>query len=276
MTEIKIGQRKFASGQHTYVCGILNVTPDSFSDGGHYTRTEAAIKRAEQMLEEGAELLDIGGESTRPGFCGVDAEEETHRVIPVLRALKLRGYPIPVSVDTSKWQVAAEALSAGADMINDVRGFRADSRMAETVAQSGAAVCLMHDLNIVEADAYDQVRRELAQSLEIALRHGIGSERIILDPGIGFGKTVEQNLTLMRRASELRSLGCPILLGVSRKSSIGVAQSTDGVADSVDQRLYGTLAANLFAAYQGVEFVRVHDVLAHVKALRVLEKILQA
>jgi len=245
------------------IMGILNLTPDSFSDGGRFVRLEAALQRARQMMAEGADLLDIGGESTRPGAPAVSAEEELERVLPVLEALA-RECPLPLSVDTSKSQVARAALAAGADFINDISGFNFDPEMAATVAAAGAGAFLMHtrgrpqtmQQDTVYADLAGEVLAGLAASLQLARAAGIAEERLAVDPGIGFAKDAAGNLEILRRLPEFLSLGRPLLLGTSRKAFIGriLGQPDPG------RRLYGTLATVALGVAGGARLFRVHDV----------------
>ena len=200
----------------------LNITPDSFSDGGRYCDPDAAAARAEQMQEEGADLIDVGGESTRPGYTQIPAKEEIRRIVPVIRKLKSR-LDLPVSVDTYKAEVAEAALLAGADMINDIRGLKYDPEMASLIARHGAACCLMHSRDVPEyGNLIRDMKKDLAESLRLAVSSGIGKDRILLDPGIGFGKTYEMNLEVLKNLGEFHELGVPLLLGVSRKSVIGL------------------------------------------------------
>jgi len=247
------------------IMGILNVTPDSFSDGGLFAAADAAIAQAERMAEEGADILDIGGESTRPGHVPVPEEEEKRRVLPVLEMLAKR-LAIPIAIDTQKASLARAALDTGATIVNDVWGLQKDPGMPEAAGRA-AAVVVMH--NRVAADpAIDilaEVKAYLARSIEIAERAGLARERILVDPGIGFGKTQLQNLLLLKRLSELHELGAPILVGLSRKSLIGriLGEQTPR------ERLFGTISANVLAAQAGASVLRVHDVRAHVEALAV-------
>ena len=236
--------------------GILNVTPDSFSDGGRWIRPEAALKQAERMAREGAAIIDIGGESTRPGHTPVDAAEEARRVLPVIEAVK-RETGLPVSVDTYKAETARLALEAGADLINDVWGLRYDSgEMARVIAGGGAACCLMHNRReAAYADFMPELIADLRGTLDIADAAGIRREDIILDPGVGFGKTYGQNLTALHRISELKALGCPILLGASRKSVVGLTLGLPA-----EDRLAGTLATTAAGVLGGAAFIRAHDV----------------
>lgn len=253
---MRIGGRDFDTANGVYIMGILNVTPDSFSDGGRWIRPEAALKQAERMAREGAAIIDIGGESTRPGHTPVDAAEEARRVLPVIEAVK-RETGLPVSVDTYKAETARLALEAGADLINDVWGLRYDSgEMARVIAGGGAACCLMHNRReAAYADFMPELLADLRGTLDIADAAGIRREDIILDPGVGFGKTYGQNLTALHRISELKALGCPILLGASRKSVVGL---TLGLP--VEDRLAGTLATTAAGVLGGAAFIRAHDV----------------
>ena len=253
---MRIGGRDFDTANGVYIMGILNVTPDSFSDGGRWIRPEAALRQAERMAREGAAIIDIGGESTRPGHTPVDAAEEARRVLPVIEAVK-RETGLPVSVDTYKHETARLALEAGADLINDVWGLRYDSgEMARVIAGGGAACCLMHNRReAAYADFMPELLADLRGTLDIADAAGIRREDIILDPGVGFGKTYGQNLTALHRISELKALGCPILLGASRKSVVGL---TLGLP--VEDRLAGTLATTAAGVLGGAAFIRAHDV----------------
>ena len=256
-------------GGRTLVMGVINMTPDSFSDGGLYADAGAAVRAGLRMIEEGADIVDVGGESTRPGYVAVDAGEELKRALPVIAGL-VEKTDIPVSIDTYKAAVAEAALKQGARMINDVWGLQRDPDMARVVAASGAAVVLMHNRERAEPniDILDDIRVFFANSLARARAAGIRDDRIVLDPGIGFGKTLEQNLPILARLDELHELGFPILLGTSRKSFIGRLSPSEP-----RERLPGTLAANVFAVLGRVAILRVHDVAANVQALRVAEAI---
>ena len=266
-----IGKREFPSGEKTYVMGILNVTPDSFSDGGKYDDVECALRQADKMVAEGADILDVGGESTRPGHIQISDEQEILRIVPVIEALKKR-FDTPVSVDTYKSGVAEAALMAGADLLNDIWGFRYDERCAELAARYDVAVCLMHNRDNAEyTDFIPQVIGDLQTSLDIAGKYGVKKEKIILDPGIGFGKTLEQNLIMMNHLQDIVAMGYPVLLGASRKSMIGCTLDLP-----VDQREEGTMAAGVIAAMKGCEYVRVHDVEKNVRALKMTDAILHS
>ena len=256
--------------------GILNATPDSFSDGGRYLRPDAAIAHGEQLLGEGADLLDVGGESVRPGAEPVPAAEEHARVLPVIEALIARNPSAQISIDTSKADVAAAALDAGAGLVNDVTAFRGDPQMAGLVAERGAHCCLMHmqgEPSTMQRDpryddVVDDVKAFLAERLAFALREGVAEERVMLDPGIGFGKTVEHNLTLLRRLDELLELGRPIVIGTSRKAFLGRVGARGEVL-APGARLAGTLASNVLALERGASVFRVHDVAPVLEALAV-------
>jgi dihydropteroate synthase len=257
------------------IMGIVNVTPDSFSDGGEFLDAEAAIAHGMRLAEEGAAVLDVGGESTRPGAGAVDAAEELRRVGPVVEALAAEGPP--VSIDTSKAAVAAAALEAGATIVNDVTALRADPDLAALCGDRGCELVLMHMLgdprtmqeNPTYDDVVSEVRAFLAERIEFAISEGVDEERIWVDPGIGFGKTVEHNLELHRRLGELAALGRPIAFGSSRKSFIGKITGAPA-----DQRLGGTVASNVIAYANGARMLRVHDVAPVHQALTVAEAVL--
>ncbi|MEJ2138802.1 MAG: dihydropteroate synthase [Gammaproteobacteria bacterium] len=252
------------------VMGILNVTPDSFSDGGRYVSVEAALLRARAMLEEGADIIDVGGESTRPGADSVTVDEELARVIPVIEALR-RATEAPVSVDTSKPEVMRAAAAAGASMINDVRALQADGA-PELLAELGLPVCLMHmqgePRSMQAKPHYDDVVREVLDFLlkraQVCMRAGVAAERIVLDPGFGFGKTLEHNLALLAGLDRIVEAGYPVLAGLSRKSMIGAL-----LGDPECDRLVGSVALALYAVRKGAYIVRVHDVRQTRQALRV-------
>lgn len=263
---MRIGNREFDTNAHTYVMGILNVTPDSFWDGGKYRGMDVALGHVNRMIKDGADIIDIGGESTRPGATPVEAVDEIERVLPVIEAVKDR-FDIPVSLDTYKNSVAWAGIGAGVDLINDVWGLKEDERMAEVIAQSHVPVCIMHNRkNTAYNDIVTDVISELRESLNIATSAGISDENIMIDPGIGFAKDYEQNMKLMAHLDELKSLGYPILLGTSRKSMIGQALDLP-----VEERLEGSLATTVWGMMHGVSFVRVHDVKEHVRVIRMVE-----
>lgn len=250
--------------------GILNLTPDSFSDGGEFSNADQAERHFEAMLAAGADMIDIGGESTRPGHRPITVAEEIDRVIPFIQRIRLRSDAL-ISVDTSKAEVAAAALQAGADIINDVWGLQHDVNMAETIAQANAACILMHnragDHAGLATDVVADVQSFLRRSVELALTAGIPADAIIVDPGFGFGKTYEENWILMQRLQELKDLGFPLLVGASRKSML--ARLLD--VQDPKQRLSGTLATTAWAIQAGVDFVRVHDVQANRECADVID-----
>ncbi len=269
--EMKIGNRIFDLTAHTYVMGILNVTPDSFSDGGMFIDKDTAVKRALQMIEEGADIIDIGGESTRPGFTPVSADEQIERVVPVIEEIK-KNIDIPISVDTYDAKVAKAALEAGCDIVNDIWGLKKDPEMAKVIAEYDAFCVLMHNRNNPD---YINFRKDLlsdfGEILDIANAAGIDKDKIILDPGVGFGKTREQNLVAINHMDDLKVLEYPILLGTSRKSVIGLTLDLP-----VDERLEGTLATTVIACMKGINFVRVHDIKENVRAIKMTEAILNS
>jgi dihydropteroate synthase len=272
----QIGSRLFDWGSRTFVMGIVNVTPDSFSGDGLLAASgdavAAAVGQARQMVADGADILDIGGESTRPGHAEVSADDEQARVVPVVRAIRGALPDVPLSIDTTKAGVAEAALDAGADMINDIWGVGADDSLARLAAARGVAYVIMH--NRVEP-RYEDVVREVVADLERALDRaaglGLPFELLIVDPGIGFGKTAEQNLAVLRDLDALRALGRPILLGTSRKSTIG--KVLGGVP--ANERLEGTLATTALGIGRGADIVRVHDVAANFRAARVADAIVR-
>lgn len=269
MGDFIIGDKRFETGKKTYIMGILNVTPDSFSDGGRYVSVDNAVDAAEKMVADGADIIDIGGESTRPGHTQITAEEEIDRVVPVIRAVKDR-IDVPISIDTYKYDVAKEGIAAGADMLNSIWGFSKDERIAELVARTGVSVCIMHNRDeLISDDLFmDTVMADLEISLKIAEKYGIDKERIIIDPGVGFGKTQEQNLIVIKYIKRLVDAGYPVLMAASRKSVIGYVLDAP-----VDEREEGTLAISLYAASQGCGMVRVHDVVKNARALRMWESV---
>jgi dihydropteroate synthase len=250
------------------IMGIVNVTPDSFSDGGAFATTEAAVAQGERMAREGAAILDIGGESTRPQALPVSAEEEMARILPVIERLHRR-VAVPLSVDTMKAAVAEAAVATGAAIINDVWGFQRDPGMAAVTARTGAAAVVMHNRGHAGVDPKIDIVADvlgfLGRSIDIAAAAGVPRSRLIVDPGYGFGKTDAQNLRLIRELGRLEALGCPILVGVSRKSSLGRISGEPVAAE----RLPASLAAALWAVRAGAAIIRVHDVAAHAQALKV-------
>ncbi|HWQ72967.1 MAG TPA: dihydropteroate synthase [Desulfitobacteriaceae bacterium] len=261
--------KKLILGERTLVMGILNLTPDSFSDGGRFFKLEDAVRHAERLVAEGADILDIGAESTRPGHQEVDAEEEWRRLEPVLSALA--GIPVPISIDTYKAATADKALQSGANLINDIWGLQRDPDLARVVGEYGAPVVVMHNQNGTDyhhliGDIFNFLRK----SIRLAENNGLTGDQVIIDPGIGFGKTYEQNLEVLSRLKEFRILGKPVLLGASRKSTIGKILDLP-----VDGRLEGTIATSVLGVAAGVDIIRVHDVLANRRAIEMADAIVR-
>lgn len=266
---MRIGNREFEVGKQTYVMGILNVTPDSFSDGGKFNTIDAALKQAEKMIAEGADIIDIGGESTRPGYTLLSDEEEITRVVPVIEAVK-REFDIPVSVDTYKGNVAKSAIGAGADLINDIWGLKYDAIIARVIAESGLPCCLMHNRKEPNYNDFMQdMLSDLYETVNIAEKAGIADDKIILDPGVGFGKTYENNLEVINKLEQMHALGYPLLLGTSRKSVIGLTLDLP-----VEERVEGTLATTVIGVIKKCSFVRVHDVKENKRVIAMTEAIL--
>ena len=272
-------KRKKFSGNGTYIMGVLNVTPDSFSDGGKYYNKRSAIERAIAMAAEGADIIDVGGESTRPGAHTISREEEAARVVPVVAAISEK-IDIPVSIDTRKAKVAEAAIKAGASIINDVSGLKYDPGMAKVAAGYGAGVIVMHmkgsPFDMQRSPRYDnliaEIRAALKESIRIARAAGIEEEKIIIDPGIGFGKTVNHNLEILNRLGEFKSLGKPICVGTSRKSFIGSVLNLPATAD----RMAGTIATCVMSIMNGADILRVHDVKEAAQAAAITDRILKA
>ncbi|MBM7635121.1 dihydropteroate synthase [Geomicrobium sediminis] len=253
--ELSWGQWRLDFAKKTYIMGILNVTPDSFSDGGRYNNLDAAVERARQMVENGADIIDVGGESTRPGFTPVSVEDEIARVVPIIEAIS-SSVEVPVSIDTYKAATAEAAVKAGAAIINDIWGAKYDSQMASVAAKHEVPIVLTHNRNQVDYhDFLQDVVDDLLESVDVSIQAGVPKERIILDPGIGFAKSHEQNLKLMRRLDVITSLGFPVLLGTSRKSLIANTLQTPP-----NDRLEGTSATISLGIERGCHIVRVHDV----------------
>ncbi|MFH1075134.1 MAG: dihydropteroate synthase [Candidatus Firestonebacteria bacterium] len=271
------GKFYFDLSEKTLVMGILNVTPDSFSDGGMFFNKEKAVARAVQMAEEGADIIDIGGESTRPGAAKISEKEEIKRILPVIKKT-VKKIKIPVSVDTCKYGVAKAVLEEGASIINDISGLRFSPKIAELTAKTKAGLILMHIKGTPSdmqqdpkyKDVSEEIKSYLKESAETALKAGNKKENIIIDPGIGFGKTLEHNLIILKNLREFVKLGYPVMLGVSRKSFIGKILKTES-----NQRLEGSLAAAVLSVKEGVSIIRVHDVKETVRALKVAEAILK-
>lgn len=270
MSKMRIGNREFDLNGNTYIMGILNVTPDSFSDGGSFHQVEAALSHAGKMIVEGVHIIDIGGESTKPGYVQISEEEEIRRIVPVIRAIKEK-YDIPVSVDTYKAKVARAALEAGADMINDIWGLKYDKEMAQIIKEYNVPVCIMHNRDNKEyTNFFEELKADLQESITIAQNAGILEDKIILDPGVGFAKTYEMNLECIKRLEELHTLGYPLLLGTSRKSVIGLTLDLP-----VTEREEGTLATTVMAVMKGCQFVRVHNVEVNKRAIQMTQAILK-
>lgn len=256
-------------GKRPLIMAVINVTPDSFFEESRHPGVSYAVATASRFVTEGADIIDVGGESTRPGHVPINAEEELSRVLPVVRELS-RSIKVPISVDTYKAKVAEQALAAGAKIVNDVWGLSRDPAMAATVAAHNAAVVIMHNREKADPalDIVEEIESFFGKAIERATAAGIRNDRIVLDPGIGFGKTLEQNLAILARLEEIVGLGFPVLLGVSRKSFIGKL-----VPSGPAERLPATIAANIIGALAGVSIIRVHDVAAHVQALKIAEAI---
>jgi dihydropteroate synthase len=268
---MKIGNKEFKIGQRTYVMGILNFTPDSFSDGGVFNNIDSAIEHVKKMIDNGADIIDIGGESTRPDHTPVSEEEEIKRVIPVIKAIREK-FDIPISIDTYKAKVAEKAIEAGADLINDVWGFKKEKNIAKVAAKYNVPCCLMHNRDNEDyKDLMEDILDDLRESIKIAKEAGVKDENIILDPGIGFVKTYEQNLETMNNLERLKELGYPILLGTSRKRMIGLTLDLP-----VEERVEGTVATTVIGIMKDAcDFVRVHDVLENSRAAKMTDAIVR-
>jgi len=280
MLEIALtGGRKLILGRRTLVMGILNVTPDSFSDGGRHNEQQAMEFRIAEMLAAGADLIDVGGESTRPGAEPVSLEEELGRVLPAITAIRALDRRVPVSIDTCKAEVASQALAAGADIINDVSALRFDPRMGSLAGESGAPLILMHmqgdPATMQLAPHYTDVLGEIIDFLDERIRWAVGQgvdrSRIIVDPGLGFGKTLADNLTILKRLDEFYRLGCPLLLGHSRKSFLGKVLRL-----ALEERDLASAVLSAYCALQGIDLLRVHDVAKNIQAIRLVEAIRSA
>lgn len=265
-----IGNKNFEIGKRTYIMGILNVTPDSFSDGGKFNNLDKALFHAKELMDQGADIIDVGGESTRPNHEMVAADEELERVIPVIEALH-QEFDLPISVDTYKAVVAKEAVKAGAHLINDVWGFKKDPDMAKVAATLGVPCCLMHNREKAVYQEYLlDVISDLKECIAIALQAGVRPENIMVDPGIGFAKSYEQNLELMNHLELLKELGYPILLGTSRKSMIGNTLNLPP-----QERVEGTIATTVIGIMKGCDFIRVHDVQQNKRACLMADAIVR-
>ncbi|WP_053942541.1 dihydropteroate synthase [Kallipyga gabonensis] len=263
---MKIGNREFDLENKAYIMGILNVTPDSFSDGGRWNDLDRAMAHIEDMIDQGMDILDLGGESTRPGHVQISDQEEIDRVLPVIRAIR-KNFDVPISLDSYKGPVVREAVKEGVDLVNDVWGLKYDDELASVIAESGLPCCLMHNQpeiseDMTYRDYYKKVWKDLEETLVLAEKAGIAKEKIILDPGIGFKKTYDQNLALVRHFGYLKGLGYPLLLGTSRKGELGRATGLP-----VDQRVEVTAATTVIGVLEGASIFRVHDVRENKRAM---------
>src|SRR6266436_5756772 len=280
---LELPSRTLALGQRTLLMGVLNVTPDSFSDGGKFLGPQSAIEHALEMERAGADLLDIGGESTRPGSTGTPAETELARILPVLEGLH-GVLKIPIAIDTRKSEVAEAAVSAGAQIINDVSGLRNDPRIAEVAHRRGVPLILMHMRGEPETmqkkpfarDVMKDVTHGLRASIAVARKAGVGKSQIVIDPGVGFGKSFEQNYELLRKLAELAKLGYPLLVGTSRKGFLGATLARDGKSAPAEERLWATAATVTASILGGAHIVRVHDVAEMAQVARVADCLLDA
>lgn len=265
-----IGKQIFDIENECYIMGILNVTPDSFSDGGKWNTKDAALTHVEEMISEGAAIIDVGGESTRPGYTRISDVEEIARVTPIIEAIRER-FEIPISIDTYKSAVAKTAIEAGADLVNDIWGLKADPKMAEVVAKSGVACCLMHNReNLPYQNFVEDWISDMKDSIKIAKNAGISDDKIILDPGVGFAKSREENLIAIRETGKLLDFGYPVLLGTSRKSVIGLTLDLPK-----EERVEGTLATTVMGVERGVSFFRVHDIKENYRAMKMAMAIMK-
>ena len=266
---MRIGMYDFDIKNDCYIMGILNVTPDSFSDGGKWNSLDKALAHTEQMIAEGASIIDVGGESTRPGYTQITDEEEIERTAPVIEAIRAR-FDVPISIDTYKSRVAKAAIKAGADLVNDIWGLKYDAEMAKVIAESKVACCLMHNRdNMDYNDFMEDMLSDLRESVAIAKTAGILDDKIILDPGVGFAKSYENNLTAIKEVGRLQELGYPVLLGTSRKSVVGLTLDTPK-----EERVEGTLVTTVFGVQQKCAFVRVHDIKENMRAIRMTQAIM--
>ncbi len=265
-----IGNKKFDLGKKTYVMGILNVTPDSFSDGGKFNNTDKAIEQARKLIADGADIIDIGGESTRPNYAPISENEEIKRVVPIIQLL-VREFDIPISIDTYKSNVAEIAIKNGASLINDVWGFKRDRNMAKVAVKYNVPCCIMHNReNAVYNNLMEDIIIDLNESIEIAIEAGVKPENIIIDPGIGFAKNHEENLRVMNELEKIIAMGYSVLLGTSRKSMIGNVLKLP-----VNERVEGTVATTVIGIMKGCDFVRVHDVLENKRAAMMTDAIIR-
>ncbi|PXV95969.1 dihydropteroate synthase [Lachnotalea glycerini] len=267
---MKIGNKNFDVENNVYIMGILNVTPDSFSDGGEFNHIDKALKRVEEMILEGVDIIDVGGESTRPGHIPISEQEEIHRVAPVIEKIH-KHFDIPISVDSYKAKVAKAGILAGASLVNDIWGLKYDKEMARLIAEEEVTCCLMHNRDNTNYHNFmPDVLMDLEQIIESAKRAGIKQDKIILDPGVGFGKTYEQNLEIINHLDELCGLGYPFLLAASRKSVIGLTLELP-----VYERLEGTLVTTVMGVLKGCAFVRVHDIKENKRVIKMTKTIME-
>ncbi|MBE5959154.1 MAG: dihydropteroate synthase [Lachnospiraceae bacterium] len=265
---MKIGNRNFDFDNNAYIMAILNVTPDSFSDGGKWNSVDSALKHTEQLIAQGADIIDVGGESTRPGYTKISDEEEIERISPVIEQIK-SNFDIPVSLDTYKSKVAKAGIVVGADLINDIWGLKYDDNMAKVIADEKVACCLMHNRTDENYNNYmEDVLNDLRETLDIAKKAGIEKDKIMIDPGVGFAKSYEQNLEIIEKCDKLLELGFPILLGTSRKSVVGLT-----VDRTADLRVAGTVATTVIGYEKGCRFFRVHDVAENLDAIKMAKAI---
>lgn len=263
--------KEFDFEKRTYIMGILNVTPDSFSDGGKFNEVEVAVNQAKKLVEDGADIIDIGGESTRPNAEFVSEEDEIARVVPIIEAIR-KELDVPISIDTYKSKTAEAAIKAGADIINDVWGFKKDPKMARVAVEYNVPCILMHNREKKNyTNLMQEVILDLVESISIALEAGVSRDKIVLDPGIGFAKTLEENLKVMKNLEEIKYLGYPILLGTSRKSMIGLTLDLP-----VTERVEGTVATTVMGIMKGANIIRVHDVLENKRAAVMTDAILKS
>ncbi|WP_456153036.1 dihydropteroate synthase [Mogibacterium sp.] len=267
---MKIGNKNFDLKNDCYIMGILNFTPDSFSDGGKWNDMDSALRHVGEMIHEGAAIIDIGGESTRPGHIQITEQEEIERIVPVIKAVKER-FDVPVSIDSYKGSVVEAALECGADMVNDIWGFKYDEKVAEVTANYDVPVCLMHNRN--NTDYTDFVKEwldDMRGSIDIAKAHGVSMDKIIMDPGFGFGKKPEHNFIAMHHLDKMKELELPILLGTSRKSTLGLILDLP-----VEERVEATVATTVYGVAKGASIFRVHDVKENYRAMKTIQAILR-
>ena len=267
---MKIGNKNFDLKNDCYIMGILNFTPDSFSDGGKWNDMDSALRHVEEMIHEGAVIIDIGGESTRPGHIQITEQEEIERIVPVIRAVK-KHFDVPVSIDSYKGSVVLAALECGADMVNDIWGFKYDEKVAEAVAKYDVPVCLMHNRNNTEyTDFVKEWLDDMRGCIGIAKAHGVSMDKIVMDPGFGFGKKPEHNLIAMHHLDKMKELELPILLGTSRKSTLGLILDLP-----VEERVEATVATTVYGVAKGASIFRVHDVKENYRAMKTMQAILR-